>query len=94
MAEALGLAIFFASVLVYTFATLYYEWGLRINWGRSLSHVDALFIALGTLTTAGTGELHASSELARCLVLIRMVVDILMFTGIMAVVTGRIASDK
>ena len=93
LAEALGLAIFSVSVLVYTFATLYYEWGLA-NWSRSLSHVDALFIALGTLTTAGTGELQASTELAHCLLIVQMLVDILMFTGIVAVVTSRIVSDK
>lgn len=52
----LGLAYMFASLL-YTFSVLYWGYGSASNFSIPLSHLDAIYFAIGTLTTAGTGNI-------------------------------------
>jgi hypothetical protein len=93
LTEVIAVAIYCLSAVVYVFATLYYEYGLN-NWTKPLSHVDAIFVALGMLTTAGTGELQASTDFARGLLVMQMVADLLVFTAIVGVVTHRIVGES
>ncbi len=90
LSETVFWAIQGLSIVVFSFATIYYQYGMH-NWSKTLSHVDAIFIALGTMTSAGTGELEARSEFARILLMLQMVVDIFAFTIIVALVVERIA---
>jgi hypothetical protein len=78
---------------VYTFGAVYYEYGTTHNWTSQLSHLDALFVAVGTLTTGGTGDLQPQSELARGLLLAEMVTAILVFTTMVTVVIHRYLTD-
>jgi hypothetical protein len=57
------------SVLLWVFASRYLALGSnRSNFGHVLTHVDCLYLALGTLTTSGTGRLAPNSQAARVLV--------------------------
>jgi hypothetical protein len=77
----------FSSIIV-LFSALYWSMGTTENFNVELSHSDAIYFSLGTLTTAGTGGIWPTSELARGFVSTQMVSD-LVFIGwaVSAVVT-------
>ena len=56
------------TLIVGDFALFYWEAGKASNWGEALSKLDAVYVALGTLTTAGTGEIVARTQEARGLI--------------------------
>ena len=64
------------SALTATFATLYWNYGLRPNFTQQLNHLDAIYFTIGTLTTAGTGTISAVSQTARTLQSLQMVLDL------------------
>jgi hypothetical protein len=67
-----------ASVLLWVFASLYLALGSRrSNFGHVLTHVDCLYLALGTLTTSGTGGLSPNSQAARIVVSSQYGADVL-----------------
>jgi hypothetical protein len=67
-----------SSVLLWVFASLYLALGSsRANFGRVLTHVDCLYLALGTLTTSGTGRLSPDSQAARVVVSAQYGADLL-----------------
>jgi hypothetical protein len=77
-----------ALVLVYAFALLlefftglYWTYGTSRNFSVPLSRLDALYFALGTLTT-GTGNIAAISETSRRIQTIQMGIDFL-FIGLL-----------
>ena len=53
------------SVFLLIFSEIYWSYGTAKNFGINLSHLDAFYFALGTFTTAGTGNISATSEQAR-----------------------------
>ena len=69
------LLVFVFSLLTQFFAYIYWSYGTIVNFNMPLSHLDALYFALGTLTTAGTGSVVAISETARRLQLLQMILD-------------------
>ena len=69
-----------------TFTLLYWNIGTARNFGHSLSHLDAAYFMLGTLTTAGTGSIAPISESARLVVTIQYVVDL----GFVAIILGAL----
>ena len=81
---AIFAAIFSLSQLLQYFAYLYWSIGNKTNFNQPLSHLDALYFAVGTFTTAGTGKLVATSDSAVRLQLIQMGLD---FTLIAIAVT-------
>lgn len=64
------------SLVLQLFSYIYWAYGTRANFGMSLSHLDSLYFALGTLTTAGTGNLATISETARRIQTLQMVLDV------------------
>lgn len=74
---------------IYTFAVVYYRFGLDDNWTVKLTRLDALFVAAGTLTSGGTGDIQPRSEVARGLLLGEMGVGIIAFTAVIAIVIER-----
>jgi voltage-gated potassium channel len=72
------------STIVLAFSTIYWTIGTKANFGMELSRVDAIYFALGTLTTAGTGTIVPTSGLARAIVSGQMIVD---FVFVAAAVT-------
>lgn len=84
-----------ALVLVYLFALLleiftflYWSNGTSKNFSIPLSHLDALYFALGTLTT-GTGNISAISETSRRIQTAQMGIDFLLIGFIVALLVAR-----
>ena len=90
----LYLAVHALSVLVADFAFIYWRSGTRANWGMPLSHIDALFLTIGTLTTAGTGGIGPHTEWARGMLTLQMTVDIVCVTLITGLVISRLSSRR
>lgn len=79
-------------LFVSVFSQLYWDIGETTNFGGTdLSKLDAVYFALGTLTTAGTGNLSATSELSRSLVAVQMVLDIGLTGFAVTVVAARLS---
>lgn len=68
---ALVLAYVF-SLLLQLFSYMYWSYGTTNNFNITLSHLDAFYFTLGTLTTAGTGNIAAISETTRGLQTLQM----------------------
>ena len=81
MEAIVGGLILSAGCLVCVFADLYYSIGTTRNFSMPLSHLDAIMVAVGTLSTAGTGDVAPKSELARGLLTTQMSLDVL-FVGV------------
>jgi hypothetical protein len=84
---ALVLVYFFALLLEY-FTDLYWSNGTSKNFSIPLSHLDALYFALGTLTT-GTGNISAISETSRRIQTAQMGIDFLIIGFIIALLVAR-----
>lgn len=70
-----------AELHLYFFAKHYWSLGTTANFSRSLGYVDALFFAVGIMTTAGTSPISATSSLAREWVTAQELVDLILPTG-------------
>lgn len=79
-------------LLVIDFSIWYVSIGTSANWVPRLTRFDGLAIAIGTLTTAGAPGILARSELARHLVTVQLVVDILAAIVLFGLLAGRLAS--
>ena len=84
---ALVLVYFFA-LLLETFTDLYWQYGTSKNFSIPLSHLDALYFALGTLTT-GTGNISAISETSRRIQTAQLGIDFLLIGFIVALLVAR-----
>jgi hypothetical protein len=84
-----ALAAWFTLFVVFAFAMEYYTLGTKAHWSKALTHVDALYVAVGTLTTAGTGNINAEGDKARLLLTGQMLADILVVTVLGAIVVHR-----
>ncbi len=78
-------------LLVVDFAGFYWQFGTTENFNVSLSHLDALYFAVGTLSTAGTGSITPQSQLARGLVTIQMVLDFVLVAIAIGIAVGRLS---
>lgn len=92
---------FVAVMVVYTFllitvefATLYWTIGTTANFNVELSRVDAIYFALGTLTTAGTGSIAPTSDLARALVSGQMVLGLVFVAGALTIAITRWSESR
>jgi len=81
-------------LVVVIFAVLYWHYGTTPNFNVTLSRLDALYFTLGTLSTAGTGSIYPSSELARGLVSAQMAADLLLFAVAVALVVTRLGERR
>jgi Ion channel len=93
-ASVAGLVTGFAAVIVVlvVFYAGFYPEAVRFSNGcfsaAHLSHLSAVYFAVGTLTTAGTGALSAKSDLCRTLVTSQTVLgSVLVFVGLAGLVT-------
>jgi hypothetical protein len=75
------------------FAYLYYLMGTGGNWKHSLSHTDALFVSVGTLTTAGSPGVEPQTELARRFMTIQMALDLVFVLFPLGIAVALMASD-
>jgi hypothetical protein len=81
-------------LLIIDFSIWYVSIGTNTNWVPKLTRFDGLAIALGTLTTAGAPGIVPRSELARHIVTVQLVVDILAAIVLFGLFAGRIASHR
>jgi hydrogenase maturation factor len=76
------------SILVATFSTLYWNYGSAANFSVSLTRLDAVYFAIGTLTTAGTGTIAAISQTARGIQTVQMILDLVLVVFAVTLVLG------
>jgi hypothetical protein len=79
-------------LLIVDFATWYVSIGTSANWAPRLTRFDGLAVALGTFTTAGAPGIVPRSELARHIVTVQLVVDIIAVIVLFGLFVGRISS--
>jgi hypothetical protein len=80
------------SALVSNFSLLYWNYGTTANFSQSLSHLDAIYFTVGTLSTAGTGNIVPTSQLGRGLQTAQMIIDIFFLVVAVSLVLARLAS--
>jgi hypothetical protein len=79
-------------LLVGQFSIWYVSYGSAENWSPRLTRLDGLGLTLGTLTTAGAPGIHPRTDLARSLITVQLVVDILAAIVLFGLFVGRLAS--
>jgi hypothetical protein len=79
-------------LLIVDFATWYVSIGTTANWAPQLTRFDGLAVALGTFTTAGAPGIVPRSELARHIVTVQLVVDIIAVIVLFGLLVGRLSS--
>jgi DNA-binding transcriptional regulator YhcF (GntR family) len=85
----LGL-VYVISALTYLFSGLYWGYGEAPNFSINLTRLDAIYFSVGTLTTAGTGNISATSELSRGLQTMQMLLDFALVVFAIAIVMPRL----
>jgi voltage-gated potassium channel len=82
------------SVLVAEFAFLYFTYGSMANFSTNLSRLDAIYFAIGTLSTAGTGNIAATSEVARGIQTVQMVLDLVLIVFAVTLVLAALSNRR
>jgi hypothetical protein len=80
--------------LTFFFTEMYWSYGTSRNSNHPLSHLDALYFMVGTLTTAGTGNLNAISETARAIQLAQLVLDFVLIVVALSLFVLRISEYR
>lgn len=88
IATTLVLVLLF-SLILQLFSYMYWAYGATSDFSVSLSHLDAFYFSLGTLTTAGTGNISAISETARRLQSLQMGIDFILIGFVVVLVLTR-----
>lgn len=83
-----GLATTFVLLLA-VFSILYWQMGTTKNFSKPLSHLDAIYFAFGTLSTAGTGNINAVSDKARALQMLQEFLDLFLVLIVLVGVVAR-----
>jgi len=80
--------------VVFGFAeTYYFVDSIYGGFSERLSHVDALYLTVGILSTAGS-SIGVNSPLARSIVIVQMVTDLVLIGGVGAVVVSRFRGER
>lgn len=87
------ISIFVSAVLVVTgtFSYYYWEYGTTKDFTISLTHFDAFYFAIGTLST-GTGNISATSTISRVLQSAQMTTDFILIVFIAGIIIARVSS--
>jgi hypothetical protein len=80
------------SLVLQLFSYVYWVHGTTKDFSVSLTHLDAFYLALGTFTTAGTGNISPISETARGLQALQMGLDFLLIAVVVVLATARYTS--
>ena len=86
--------VYYLATFIGMFAVIYWNYGTSKNFNVPLTHLDAIYFTIGTLSTAGTGNLVATSEFARGLQCLQMVLDLGFLLVAVTLVVTRLASHK
>jgi hypothetical protein len=77
------------SLILQLFSYMYWSYGTIRNFNIDLSHLDSFYFVLGTLTTAGTGNISAISETARGLQTLQMAFDFILIGFVVVLILTR-----
>lgn len=77
------------NLILQFFSYTYWSYGTTRNFSSELTHLDSFYFALGTLTTAGTGNLSAVSETGRKFQTFQMLIDFIFIGFVVALVIAR-----
>jgi hypothetical protein len=86
------IAVYVMDTGVVNFTATYWAIGTYANFHQQLSKIDALYFAVGTFTTAGTGTIAAHSQLARLVQTLQMIIDFAVVAVALAIIVSRLAS--
>jgi hypothetical protein len=89
LVDVLAALLFAFSTLMAIFSTLYWNYGTVANFSQRLTRLDAIYFTVGTMTTAGTGNINAISEAARGLQVLQMILDL----GLLVFVVGLVVAE-
>jgi len=92
--QVFGRLLIVASLLVVDFSFLYWSRGTSANFTHPLSHLDAIYFTVGTLSTAGTGTISAISATARSIQTAQMVLNLGFLLFAVTAVVGRITGPR
>jgi Ion channel len=81
------------SLLMVDFSFIYWSNGTTANFNVSLTRLDAIYFMLGTLTTAGTGNIVATSDAARGVQSLQMFLDLALVVFAIGLVIARFSSS-
>ena len=85
---------FYLLTFVSMFSVIYWTYGTSANFSSRLTHLDAIYFTMGTLSTAGTGNIVPVSQLARGLQTLQMLLDLGFLLVAVTLVVGRLAAGK
>jgi voltage-gated potassium channel len=85
---------FYLLTFVSMFSVIYWTYGTAGNFSTRLTHLDAIYFTVGTLSTAGTGSLVPVSQLARGLQTLQMLLDLGFVLVAVTLVVGRLAAAR
>lgn len=86
--------VFYLLTFVCMFSLIYWTYGTSHNFSTKLTHLDAIYFTIGTLSTAGTGSIVPVSELARGLQTLQMLLDLGFLLVAVTLVVGRLAATR
>ncbi|HEX3488938.1 MAG TPA: ion channel [Streptosporangiaceae bacterium] len=86
--------VFYLLTFVSMFSLIYWTYGTSHNFSTQLTHLDAIYFTIGTLSTAGTGDIVPVSELARGLQTLQMLLDLGFLLVAVTLVVGRLAAGR
>lgn len=76
------------------FMVSYWNCGGGHNFNMHLTRLDAAYFTIGTLSTAGTGNIVPTSELARALQALQMALNLVFLSIAVALVVARLGSVR
>jgi len=79
-------------VLIASFSYIYWSNGTLANFNMKLTHLDAIYFTLGTLSTAGTGNITAMTETVRGLQTLQMVLGLGLVLFAVGMAMNRLSS--
>lgn len=77
------------SLILQLFSYMYWAYGTTRDFNANLSHLDSFYFALGTLSTAGTGNISAISETTRGLQTLQMGLDFILIGFVVVLILTR-----
>jgi voltage-gated potassium channel len=86
--------VFYLLTFVCMFSLIYWAYGTSGNFTARLTHLDAIYFTMGTLSTAGTGSIVPISQLARGLQTLQMLLDLGFLLVAVTLVVGRLATAR
>ena len=77
------------SLILQLFSYIYWSYGADGNFNVTLTHLDSFYVALGTFTTAGTGNIAPLSETTRGFQTLQMGIDFIFLGFVVVLVMTR-----